>query len=205
MQAGRPSLTGLILAGGRSVRMGRDKATLEFEGEPMLLRVARLLRDACDEILVASGDGVRLKAFGLPQVADAAPAAGPLGGLVAGLERASNLLIAAVAVDMPFVNAGLLRAIASLWVSEDAVVPISADGPEPLHAVYARTAAEPLRGSLAAGTFGLRLALATLRVRFVDDAIWRASDPSGTFARNLNAPADLGGAIPPGAAGHALR
>src|SRR5215510_11310941 len=99
--------------------MGRDKATLEFDGEPMLVRVARLLREACDEILVASGDGVRLEAFGLPQVRDAAPDAGPLAGLVAGLDRASNPLVAAVAVDMPYVNAGLIRAMSDRWESED--------------------------------------------------------------------------------------
>ena len=193
MHEGRPALTGLILAGGRSLRMGRDKATLEYDGEPMLLRVARLLGEACDEILVASGDGERLEAFGLPQVRDAAPAAGPLGGLVAGLDRASNPLVAAVGVDMPFVNAGLLHAMADSFGSEDAAVPLSDGGPEPLHAVYARAASERLRASLVAGTFGLRTALETLRVRLVDQTIWRAFDPAGAFARNLNEPADLGG------------
>ncbi len=178
--------------------MGRDKATLVFEGEPLVTRVARVLDRACDEVLVASGDGARLNALGLKQVPDAVPDAGPLGGLVAGIELASHPLVAAVAVDMPFASAPLLRALADLLSWEDAVVPVSADGPEPLHAVYARRAAEPLRRSLAGGTFALRAALAGLRVRFVDEAVWREWDPSGRFARNLNEPADLGGTGPPG-------
>jgi molybdopterin-guanine dinucleotide biosynthesis protein A len=177
--------------------MGRDKATLPFDGEPLLTRVARLLGDACDEILVASGDGVRLGTFGLRQVADAAPDAGPLGGLVSGLEAASNPLVAAVAVDMPFVSAPVLRAMANLWDTEEAVVPVSDQGPEPLHAVYALQAAGPLRRCLADGRFAMRSALARLRVRFVDEAIWREADPTGQFARNLNVPADLGGTAPP--------
>jgi molybdopterin-guanine dinucleotide biosynthesis protein A len=189
-------LTGLILAGGRSVRMGQDKATLTFEGEPLLARVARLLGDVCDEILVASGDGTRLEAFGLKEVPDAVPDAGPLGGLVAGIEHASNPLVAAVAVDMPFVSAPLVRAMASLWEAEDAIVPVSGRGPEPLHAVYARQAAVPLRLCLADGTLALRRALDALRVRLVDEVAWRELDPSGGFARNLNVPADLGGTAP---------
>jgi molybdopterin-guanine dinucleotide biosynthesis protein A len=190
-------MSGLILAGGQSLRMGQDKATLVFDGEPLLARVARLLGHACDEILVASGDGTRLEAFGLPQVADVVPDAGPLGGLVAGLERATNPLVAAVAVDMPFVSAPLLRALAHLWTVEDAIVPVTDRGPEPLHAVYARAAAVPLRRRLDDGVFALRRALATLRMRFVDEPVWREADPSGGFARNLNAPADLGETAPP--------
>jgi len=197
MPSAPPRLTGLILAGGHSRRMGRDKATLEFEGEPLLARVARLLASACDEIMVASGDGKRLAAFGLTQVRDAVPDAGPLGGLVAGLEHASHPLVAAVAVDMPFASAPLLRALADERDTEDAVVPVSDRRPQPLHAVYARESAEPLRRCLADGTFALKDALTALRVRFVEEAHWRESDPSGRFARNLNVPEDLGNATPP--------
>src|SRR5919201_1260463 len=94
-----PEMTGLILAGGRGTRMGGGKAGLEVESEPLARRVAARLADACDVVLVASGDGRRLGWLGLPQVEDPIPDAGPLAGLVAGLEAATTPLVAAVAVD----------------------------------------------------------------------------------------------------------
>jgi molybdopterin-guanine dinucleotide biosynthesis protein A len=187
-------MTGVLLAGGRSRRMGIDKASagFEFEGEPLAARVVRLLGDTCDEILVASGDGERLAWLGLPQVRDARAHRGPLSGVVAGLEAASNDLVAVVAVDMPFVNARLLRELARLRVEDDALIPMSARGAEPLHAVYARTAAGPLRDRLETGTLAIRAAVETLAVRYVQEDVWRTFDPSGAFASNLNRPSDLG-------------
>ena len=116
-------MTGVILAGGRSSRMGTDKALIEFDGEPLGERVLRMLRAACDPILVASGDGRRLGSLGVPQVADVVAEAGPLGGIVAGLEAAETDLVAVVAVDMPFASAEVLRLLAERWNGEDAVVP----------------------------------------------------------------------------------
>jgi molybdenum cofactor guanylyltransferase len=185
-------MTGLILAGGAGTRMGRDKASMSFDGEPLGARVARLLAAACEEVLVASGDGSRLDWLGLPQVADAVSGSGPLGGLVAGLAAASNDLTAAVAVDMPYVNPELLAVMAGLWRGEDAVVPRSDDGPEPLHALYATASAGPrLREALRSGTRSLRDALGWLSVREVTGETWRRVDPEGAFAWNLNRPQDL--------------
>jgi molybdopterin-guanine dinucleotide biosynthesis protein A len=189
---GRVALTGLILAGGSGLRMGRDKASMPFEGEPMVSRVARALGPVCDEVLVASGDGSRLGWVGLRQVADAAPDAGPLGGLVPGLEASTTELTAAVAVDMPYVCSALLSLMARLWNGEDAVVPVSARGPEPLHALYAGAGAGPrLRDAFTEGTRSLRDALQVLSVRSVAEEIWRDVDPKGRFAWNLNRPDDL--------------
>jgi molybdopterin-guanine dinucleotide biosynthesis protein A len=185
-------MTGLILAGGSGERMGRDKASMPFEGEPMASRVARTLASVCDEVLVASGDGSRLGWLGLRQVADDVPDAGPLGGLVAGLEASTSELTAAVAVDMPYVCSALLSLMARLWNGEDAVVPVSARGPEPLHALYAGAAAGPrLRDAFTDGTRSMRDALQLLSVRSVAEEIWRGVDPQGRFAWNLNRPDEL--------------
>jgi molybdenum cofactor guanylyltransferase len=199
-----PALTGLILAGGRSLRMGRDKASLEFDGEALVARVARRLAACCDQVLIASGDGERLGwvGLGLPQVPDAVPDRGPLGGIVAGLEAASNELVAVVAVDMPFANADLFRLLAADRTDEDAVVPVGVGGPEPLHAVYARTAIVPLSACLDAGVLSVRRALEGLRVRYVEEELWRAADPSGRFASNVNLPNDLLAIRPAAPSGH---
>jgi molybdopterin-guanine dinucleotide biosynthesis protein A len=199
-------MTGLLLAGGRSSRMGVDKAELEFEGIPLARRTLDTLLVVCDEVLVASGDGRRLdwleadhvdhfeQVDQIEQVADLIPDAGPLSGLVAGLERARRPLVAVLAVDMPFASASVLRLLANLWDGQDAVVPVTDAGPEPLHAVYAPAAATPLRAELERGERSIRRALASLAVRRVEPEEWRQADPSGRFAVNLNRPEDL----PPG-------
>jgi molybdopterin-guanine dinucleotide biosynthesis protein A len=145
----------------------------------------------CDEVLVASGDGERLAELGLPQVADAHPGAGPLGGIVAGLRAASNDMVAVVAVDMPFASPAVLRMLASARGDHDAVVPVTDRGAEPLHAIYARTAAAPLAAQLEGGTLAVHRALEGMRVRYVAQHQWREADPSGRFASNVNLPDDL--------------
>jgi molybdopterin-guanine dinucleotide biosynthesis protein A len=171
--------------------MGTDKAYVEFDGEPLADRVLRTLRSVCDEVLVASGDGRRLAALGVPQVADVAPDAGPLAGIVAGLEASSNELVAVVAVDMPFANAEVLRLLAARWGDEDAVVPVTDRGPEPLHAVYARSAAPALRRHLGSGILAMQRVLDGIATTLVSEEEWRAADPSGRFAFNVNRPEDL--------------
>lgn len=186
-----PAITGILLAGGESVRMGADKASLAFDGEPLAARVARRLGEVCDELLVASGDGRRLAWLGLPQVPDVRGGAGPLGGLIAGLEAASHDIGAVVAVDMPFASGAVLRLAAQAMGGSDAAVPVTDRGPEPLHAVYAKTAAAPLRRALEAGTLAVREALRAISVAYVDREAWGRVDPSGAFAANVNRPADL--------------
>jgi molybdopterin-guanine dinucleotide biosynthesis protein A len=184
-------VTGLLLAGGASRRMGRDKAGIEFEGETLASRAARMLAEVCEEVLVASGDGAHLAGLGWRQVADAVQERGPLGGIVAGLEAAVHPLVAVVAVDMPFASPALLRMLAAMASGQDAVVPVTDRGPQPLHAVYATGAAPAFRAALEAGRLSIRDALGLVRTRFVTPEEWTAADPSGRFAENLNTPQDL--------------
>ena len=171
--------------------MGREKALLEFEGEPLIHRLARRLGDVADPVLVAPGVPGRLGHLAWPEVADAVPGSGPLGGLVAALEAAPHDLLAAVAVDMPYASPALFAALAAEWSGEDAVVPRTTAGVEPLHGVYARRALPGLRAALSGGRLALREALDSLVVRVVPEAGWRRIEPTGRFAWNLNRPEDL--------------
>jgi len=187
-------MSGVVLAGGSSRRMGRDKALVELDGEPLVARAVRLLSGLCSDVVVASGDGRRLDGAGAGsyrQVADVVPDAGPVAGIAAGLEAARHTLVAVVAVDMPDANPALLALLADLWRGEPAVVARSRGRLEPLHAVYARHAAPALRSFLAAGRRSVREALAGLGARVVEQEEWLPVDPSGAFARNLNVPGDL--------------
>ncbi|MGH2718262.1 MAG: molybdenum cofactor guanylyltransferase [Actinomycetota bacterium] len=188
-----PMLSGIVLAGGASRRMGRDKALLTYEGEPLVARAARLLSAACDDVILASGDGRRLGGLGLglTEVADTAAGAGPLGGIIAGLETVRHLLVAVVAVDMPDLSVAVLGDLAARWDGRSpAIVPRAAGRLEPLHAVYSRLAAPELRAALEAGERSVHRVLEALGAQVVDLGL-----TTGAFARNLNAPGDLYGPV----------
>jgi molybdopterin-guanine dinucleotide biosynthesis protein A len=173
--------------------MGVDKALLEVGGRPLVLRVAERVGRACDPVMLAPGRTGRLGelAHGFSEVADAAPGAGPLGGLIGALEASPHRLTAAVAVDHPFASPELLELLASSCGDAHAAVPRTARGLEPLHAVYARSAVAVLRGALDAERVALHAALSELRVVEVPPSRWRAVDPDARFAINLNGPEDL--------------
>ncbi len=125
-----------VFCGGRSSRMGRDKARLDWGGEPLARSVARTLAPGFADVLI-SGVPALHGGFGFPCVADLC-AAGPLAGLQAILLAARTPAIFAVACDMPGVRLPLVRALWEELRGRDAAVPVRGDRPEPLCAFYAR-------------------------------------------------------------------
>jgi len=178
-------VAGVVLCGGGSRRMGRDKAWIEVEGQPLLVRVAERVAAACDPVFLAPGR-LPLGDLGYLTVADAVEDAGPLAGLVGALRTSPHPWLAAVAVDMPFASPVVLRLLADAAGEEDAVVPVTANGPEPLHALYRRSCLRSAEDALSEGRNGLRSLLNELTVRFVNEDEWRPADPQGRFALNLN-------------------
>jgi molybdopterin-guanine dinucleotide biosynthesis protein A len=175
--------------------MGRDKALIHVEGQPLAVRVASRISRVADPVMLAPGHPGRLTHLGYPEVADDPPGAGPMGGLVGGLAASPHHLLAAAAVDMPFVSPELMQLLADLHDDQDAVVPVTDSGTEPLHAVYAKTALPLLREACADRRFALRAVLERLQVRLVPEGEWRPADPSGRFALNVNNPEDLKGLV----------
>lgn len=171
--------------------MGRDKAWLALGGEPLAVRVLRVLDEVCDDVVVASGDGRRLAALGRPEVCDVDEGSGPLAGLVAGLEAARHELVAVLAVDLPNAHAGVLRRLAQAWRGEAAVVPDVNGRLEVLHAVWTRAARTPLRARLATGEAAVTAAARALEARTAGPDVWGDLAAEGGFAANLNSPADL--------------
>jgi molybdopterin-guanine dinucleotide biosynthesis protein A len=163
--------------------MGRDKALLVLEGELLFARVAASISSVADPIALARGSRT------LPdspwEQLDDAEGEGPLAGLVAALRWSPHELTAVVAVDMPFASPSLLEELVEAWSGQDAMVPMTAHGTQPLHAIYARSALGKLENRLDLGDYGLRAAVDALEVAFVD----RRSDER--FQTNLNTPEDL--------------
>ncbi len=188
---GRRRLAGVILCGGRSRRMGRDKALLDLDGERLVDRAAARLRLVSDPVMLACGDRP-LTVPGCRTVADESPGAGPLAGIAAGLRASPHRLLAVVAVDMPWLDPDLLAQLASTWeLGDDAVVPLGPGGGEPLHAVYAKSALPAVDAALAGGRLRARELLDDLRVRFVDVAASLEVERAARFAINVNTPEDL--------------
>jgi len=130
----------VIQAGGKSRRMGQNKALIPFCGKPLIERVLQRISGLADEIFTTTDFLGKLKYLGLPLNTDILPGKGALGGLYTGLATASNSELIVMACDMPFVNPGLLLAECDLlFINQtDAVIPVSPLGNEPFHAVYRR-------------------------------------------------------------------
>ena len=193
---GALTLSGAVLAGGRSTRMGRDKASLLVHGEPLLLRQLRLLAEAgCADRLVSSGASSPGPALALVPdevriVTDRSADSGPLAGLERALTEARHPLVIVIAVDMPALEAGFLRALLADARPGIGVVPSRNGRHEPLVAVYPRAAAVEALARLGRGEFALRpfvqagIAAGWMRERPV------AADEDRFFT-NWNRPEDL--------------
>jgi molybdopterin-guanine dinucleotide biosynthesis protein A len=188
--AARPRVTGFVVAGGESQRMGRDKALLPWGEGTLLDHSVRRLAACCDDVRILCGREARYAERGWPLVLDRVPEAGPLGGVLSGLESLDGELGLFLGVDLPAVSVALLRHLVEQAPGHDAVVPRSPGGPEPLAAVYGRTCLPAIRSRAADGDLKMTSFWPDVRVLEVGpDELWSFGDPSGLF-RNLNEPAD---------------
>ncbi len=189
------AVSAVVLAGGQSRRMGRDKALIEFQGKPVIAHVIDTLRELSDDIVVVSNRSDSYRSFGVRIVPDYEPPCGPLGGIAAGMQAALHELVVVVACDMPFLNAPLLRYLLTLAADYDAVAPQTGAEFEPLHAVYRRICLNAIAQHLQQGDRRVISFFADVRLRAVPETEWRTIDPLGRSLINLNTPADLDAAL----------
>jgi molybdopterin-guanine dinucleotide biosynthesis protein A len=182
--------TGLVLAGGHSRRMGRDKTVLEFNGQTLLQRTVALLQTIFPSVLVSVQ---RLRQdVAVPQVLDEYPDAGPLAGLCAGLAKVDTPWVFAVAADMPFLLPQVIQRLSVSREGVQAVVPVIQGCLQPLAAYYATSALPELQGILAMpGKHSLRGALERLAVCRVHDSRLQGVDPSLRSFLDLDTPEDI--------------
>lgn len=183
-------LSGAILVGGRSRRMGSDKALLRINGELLVARLEKTLATFCDEVLLVGGDATRFAGLGLTArwVPDAEADVGPLGGILGALESARHEACLVVACDMPFVTPELVTAMAAQ--GRDYRVLACAAG-EPLLAIYTRACIDPLRAAIAGGELAARRFLARAGAQALPTEVLDFVDPQHRGATNVNVPEDL--------------
>jgi molybdopterin-guanine dinucleotide biosynthesis protein A len=160
--------TAIILAGGDSRRMGRDKASLLLGDQTLLQHVIAVMQPIFSEVIVS----VRQPRaeINLPQVCDDPAAAGPLAGLAAALGQIKTPWAFVVACDMPFVQAAMIEKLSQYRGDFQAVVPVVQGHVQPLAAFYASSGLEVIRAHLAGGgKNSLRAVLEKISVRYVDE------------------------------------
>lgn len=182
--------TGVVLAGGQSSRMGRDKALIEIDGMTLLDRAIELLRPHTREILVM-GDPAKYAPAHATVIPDEQPGLGPLGGITTALARARYVRLLVVACDMPNLNDRLLGHLKiELDKGFDVVVPKYDDKIEPLAAAYHRHAIETFQACLKENVLKMSEAIARVNTSFLPVEPGSNSWPAGLF-HNLNALTDL--------------
>lgn len=216
-----PRVSGIILAGGQSRRMGRDKAFIALNGKPIVAHVLETMQRICSETIIVANNAPNYKHFSVPIVGDVFPGKGSLGGIYSGLQAANEEHVLAVACDMPFLNADLLRYMISLASKYDVVIPqasspssktprgaLADSQPEktaphpnqplakendlhPMHAIYSKQCLAPMREKLRADDLRLIGFFDRVRVRMIESAEVDRFDPLHWSFFNVNTPEDL--------------
>ena len=186
---------GIVLAGGRSTRLGRDKASEILLERSLLQRVVERLDGLVDEIVVVKAQGQELPATvtGTPVrvVEDTYPGTGPLGGIYTGLVATEATATIAVACDMPLLQRELLSELLRLLPGHDLVAPIKESLPEPLCTAYAKSCVEVIRRKLEAGEYKASGYFDEVNAMLLEPEAWQEFDPQGLSFLNINREDDL--------------
>lgn len=190
-----PDRSAAILAGGKSSRMGRNKALLDVGGSSMVRLTAALLRPLVGDLFLVADDAAPYAALGLPVRPDVHHGCGSLGGIHAAIAGAAHPLVLCVACDMPHLSAAVPELLlASAEPDDDALIPRVGGRPEPLLAVYGRGALPAIERAILARRLRIIDALRDARVRFLDEDRLRPADPSLRSFFNVNTPDELAAA-----------
>lgn len=156
-------VTGLILSGGKSKRMGRPKAFLPYEGSTVIGHIVSEIKDLFSEVFIVANEVESFEDLGVDVVKDILPHRGPLGGILSGLMTSSNHYAFVTACDMPLIDKRLVRELVSRRQDNDVVVLSHPQGIEPLFGVYSKNCIKPLEESLFAGNLSVQDFLSGLK------------------------------------------
>ncbi|WP_423128218.1 molybdenum cofactor guanylyltransferase [Gaoshiqia sp. Z1-71] len=177
-------ITGIILAGGKSSRMGTDKALISFNGKKLIEYSISVMREICQHILI-SANNPGYRDFGYPVVFDHFVEIGPLAGLEAGLRHSKSRINLVVPCDTPFLSAYLFKDILSHSPFHDAVVPVQKNGKiEPLTAYYSKKIQPALIRQINQGDYKMQNLLKLVNTKYII-----LND--NNLLNNLNTPGDL--------------
>lgn len=186
-----------IMAGGKSSRMGRNKALIKIGQQTILERIIERTADLGQhQTLLVTNTPEVYADFGLDMVSDVLPDCGALGGIYTALHYSTVPYstvpyTVVIACDMPFVSADVLRLMLSYRADYDAVVPTVGGYPQGLHAVYSQNCLPSIRQRLELGKLKVSAIYDNLRVKYLDETAIAPLDKQGLALSNINTPDDL--------------
>ncbi len=186
-----PTTTGVILAGGRSQRMGRDKALLPVGDTPLIELVFRRLQQVLPDIVVVAKQPERYDFLPCNVITDQFEGAGPLVGIHAALDHCTTAGVFVVACDMPLLQVDLIRHQVALGADWEVVVPTAAQHVEPLHAWYSRNCLPTILDQLMFGRRRVTSFFDLVRVKRLTEDEIRQHDPRLLSCTNINTPEQL--------------
>jgi molybdopterin-guanine dinucleotide biosynthesis protein A len=187
------NVTGVLLAGGKSRRMGTDKRFLKLGGETLLQRALSVYERMFSEIIVVVAQSTpELGDIGHPIVRDLIPNCATLGGLYTGLSVARYPRIFAAACDMPFLNPTVIGHLLE-WHDDDVVMPKLASGLQPMHAVYSKACLPYFQQMMLMNNLSIQAVLESreLRIQLVPEEVLTTFDARLLSFLNLNTPEDV--------------
>jgi molybdopterin-guanine dinucleotide biosynthesis protein A len=188
------SVSAAIMAGGKSRRMGQDKAWIELDGEPLIKRVADVLARVADEVIVVANDP-KYASLGLRVVRDRYPEGGALGGIATGIGAATHDAVLVAACDMPFLSADVWRVLLRHAGEADVVIPRIGGEYETLHALYTKACVPHMARALAENRLRVVSFFDAVRVLAIDESELRAVDQALRAFTNVNTPEELAGLL----------
>ncbi len=184
------SLAGAVLAGGKSLRFGKNKTLEVFHGKRLIDRAVDSLRSFCDPVLVAANDLSIYADVQATLVRDIFPHQGPLVGLYTALLFSPHEWLFVKAGDMPFLVPELVQLMLSTREDADAVVPLTNGMYEPLLALYSRRCIPAIAAVLEEQKRQIFTFYSKMKVRTIPEEEWRIADPHALSAKNVNTPED---------------
>ena len=186
-------MTGLIIAGGKSRRLGIDKRFLNIGGRTCIQRVLDAYQGLFDEVLIVADASELFQAFGVRVVVDLIPGRAALGGLYTGLHYATSEQVFAAAADMPWITPAAIQIVLGQACTGDIVIPDLDGKLQPMHAVYSKACLPSLRTLVEAGTLKVQdlCNCPELRVQRIPRSAFTAVDPALRSFFNINTPDDL--------------
>lgn len=184
-------ITGVILAGGKSSRFGKNKALVELNGTPLIERVVHIMAKIFRNIIISSNTPHEYEYLGLPIYKDILVDLGPIGGIYTGLKVIKDDVGFFVACDMPFLNENLIRYMTRMRGDSDIVIPRVDWMVEALHAIYTKNCLPEIEKQVHSGIYHARQLLDVMKVKYIDEEKLRSFDPQLDAFINVNRPSEL--------------
>ena len=185
------NITGIILSGGKSARMGENKAFIDIDGIPIMNRIHALFKTLFQEIIIVTNQKELFSGLDAKIYSDLIPNGGVLAGLYTGLFFSAYPYSFCVACDMPFLNTSVMQYLINKIDDSDVIVPRTRDGLQPLHAIYSKNCLGPIQTTIEQGRYRIIDFYSMVKIKTIDEHEFRSLDPRMKSFVNINTPEEL--------------